>query len=51
MTLWEPREVLMYNPETGEEETWSWLRFNQWVEEVGAEIEAEALTKPEILIP
>lgn len=30
----------MYNPETGEEETWSWLRFNMYVRDFGEAIAA-----------
>lgn len=33
----------MFNPETGEEETWSWLRFSMYVEEVGDQLCSEEL--------
>lgn len=41
--LLQPKEVVMFNPETGEEETWSWLRFSMYVEEVGDQLCSEEL--------
>jgi hypothetical protein len=47
----QPKKVILFNPETGKKETWSWMKFTKYVEEWTSKFEDAGIDLSELEEP